>query len=1494
MRRLMLLCGLVCLNSLSVLAKTEEVYRFERLWPVLQQPWYFDEIWDIAVSQQGYVYVVDVNHNQVQKLTLNGHLISYFGAFNDGLKPTQIAIDSEENLYVVYQHNSLFKIRKFNAYGVLLADEWTNESQCVEKLDNLAVDIAVDHQDNVYITCGRVNKLSSQGQLPEEGAVEPLTNHEVVGVLKKLSSQGQFLEEWPVEPLTDKDVVGVLKIAIGDNHIYVLDRSNHRVRKYTPKGELVKHWGDFGREAGQFDYPANIAIDSHNNLYVTDHLNDRIQKFTSEGKLIEQWHEGATITDCSEIADSLPFVIILIPNATNVGIDQPRTLIAVLKAEYSETVLLDDNCSIGNSLGNHILFIEKEELKHFPPFPNNDFQSTGIAVDSQDNVYVTHNFPYRLKKYTSEGILRSQWASHSQEEFNAPVKIARDQQGNLYVTDMLNHRISKFTADGQLITQWGELGKGEGQFFLPTGIAIDTAENIYVVDTGNTRIQKFTANGEFITQWQEFYYDPDFPGIPAIVSDIAVDTNQNVYVVDGGRKYINQFSSTGTLIKALGDSNDFQFPWSIAVDNHNQLIYVVDIDGSDVKKFTMAGELVPWTEKGLFQYPTDVATDEVGNVYVSDSESHRIHKLTTEGELLNQWGELGTNPGQFGEPSGLTVSPEGDRVYVVETVNNRIQVFNRSLHDVGKAIIVAGGTDKNDSLWNATQMVSNFAYRALVYQGFTKDRIYYLNANDKIDLDNNGVADDVDAKPTKEDLKYAITQWAKENDDFSDNLTIYMTDHGGDKTFQLSSTESLTAAELDEWLDTRQADMTGSIKIIYDACQSGSFLPHFVPPEGKNSIVITSAEADRNAYFSDDGSLSFSGHFWPNVLYGADIENAFRQSSTAVDYLQSTQTEQKQTPQLNSNGNNVANEPDDYAQVQKVWIGNGTFTPRGAPVIDSVSQAQTIRETNTATIKAEVSDDKGIARVRALVRKPSDLERVVAGDTITELPSFELQLVSENQYEGSYNGFDRAGSYELAIFAHDNDGNPSQPKTTTVFKETAFQRRAIIVGGHLPPAIQNIDQAYKALRYQGYREEEIYYLSNTSRPGVDVLTTFDNIEFALTMWAKENTQDLVIYLEGWGNDTLFRLNETETLPFSQLDSWLDTLQQNIPGVVTVIYEGPQSGHLISALTPPKDKTRIVISSTGTEERECANTESVEQLFSQHFWQTVLNGAKNIRDAFKIAKVNVKSLIDELHQDWSHEQEQGHLPQLDDNGNGIVGELDLDDGEIAKQHSIGIGIITAGTEPIINKVLVSPNPILIGDTTATLQVDNITTPDKINRVWAVITPPCQSSDATATTVELERERDNRYQGNYDGFRHEGRYQVAIYAEDTKGRRSLPQIIYIHQHWPLKPSQAVYQKGDKIQVRLPSPLVESEVQYLAVKLPDESLFVIKGLNDFVPFDAAAIPAAWAGSGEVAVDNIKVTSDLPKGEYRLYLVRIPKGTDLDLASESQILRESSFYVE
>jgi len=81
------------------------------------------------------------------------------------------------------------------------------------------------------------------------------------------------------------------------------------------------------------------------------------------------------------------------------------------------------------------------------------------------------------------------------------------------------------------------------------------------------------------------------------------------------------------------------------------------------------------SEPGQFRDPRGIAVAPDGTVYVADSGNHRIQKFDADGTLLKQWGGQGNAVGQFQEPWGIAVGPDGS-VYVADTWNHRIQKFD--------------------------------------------------------------------------------------------------------------------------------------------------------------------------------------------------------------------------------------------------------------------------------------------------------------------------------------------------------------------------------------------------------------------------------------------------------------------------------------------------------------------------------------------------------------------------------------------------------------------------------------------------------------------------------------------------------------------------------------------------------------------------------------------------------------------------------------------------
>ncbi len=705
----------------------------------------------------------------------------------------------------------------------------------------------------------------------------------------------------------------------------------------------------------------------------------------------------------------------------------------------------------------------------------------GIAIDNEGNIYVSQES--FIQKFTSTGEFITKWGSggFGDGEFYWAMGLATDDTGNVYVAEFGNSRIQKFSSTGDFLTKWASAGIEDGQFDYPLGIAIDNADNVYVADYGygNSRVQKFTPSGKFLLKWS---ISGDYPLDLAIdvfgnvyaasgciqkftssgeslkldqadigafyASSIATDSVGNVYIFSSNERII-KFTSSGEFVTEWGGTGtgDGQFAFdvhgaAIALDAEDN-VYVTDPNNFRIQKFTSSGEFISkWGSfgagDGKFLEVKDIAIGNAGGIYVLDMlcpeligmddqfSLRRMQVFSSDGTFISKflWSE-GQGPGDLGLSYNFAINSQG-KLNFSDPGCDRVKVFKPfTTGPTNKAIIVAGsGPYSTNTLWDATQMCANYAYRALSYQGYTRDTIYYLSSDTDVDLDNDGYPD-VDGDATNANFEYALKTWASD----ADSLVIYMVGHGGEGTFRMGEYEMLEASLLDSWLDSAQQSITDFITILYDGCHSGSFVSYLLPPAGKTRILATSTSPNEPAIFEVDGSLSFGFQFFAQLFNGSTFYDSFVIAKNCVK----TTYNDKQNPLLEANANGVGNEKADQEIANIIKIGNETKTAGDIPSIQDVSAPQTLLggETSAFIQAKNVVDADGIQEVFAVIKAPN-YSSGSPDNPVTDLPTINLIAVGNDCYSGTYNGFTTQGIYNVAVFARDRKGILSLPYQTSV------------------------------------------------------------------------------------------------------------------------------------------------------------------------------------------------------------------------------------------------------------------------------------------------------------------------------------------------------------------------------------------------------------------------------------------------------------------------------
>lgn len=169
---------------------------------------------------------------------------------------------------------------------------------------------------------------------------------------------------------------------------------------------------------------------------------------------------------------------------------------------------------------------------------------------------------------------------------------------------------------------------------------------------------------------------------------VGVGEDGRIYVADSGNSLIKVFDAEGRYLLSFGKSGhgdgEMEYPSGLRVKNGR--VYVADFRNSRVVVFSTEGRFLTNLTRGQGAEPLTplaVDVDDIGNLYLAD-RSHRVIILDREGKFVRAFGRGGSEDGQISYPNGILV--RGDRIYVADSGNGRIEVFSNTGEFLGKIV----------------------------------------------------------------------------------------------------------------------------------------------------------------------------------------------------------------------------------------------------------------------------------------------------------------------------------------------------------------------------------------------------------------------------------------------------------------------------------------------------------------------------------------------------------------------------------------------------------------------------------------------------------------------------------------------------------------------------------------------------------------------------------------------------------------------------------------
>jgi sugar lactone lactonase YvrE len=298
-------------------------------------------------------------------------------------------------------------------------------------------------------------------------------------------------------------------------NLFVTETTDSTIRKISPSG-IVSTFSGVAKENGSTDgpvsvarfyFPNAIAIDSHGNMFVADNMNNTIRKISADGtvstiagkagtKGIDPDRDGKSSDARFDFPKGLA-----VDDAGNLYFITP---FKVCKITADGTVV---TLAGGVPLGDPDTKSDGQGL-------NVRFNSLGgIAVDANQNIYVTDSGNGTIRKIASDGTVTTiaGLALHfgsadgvgSTARFKSLRGIVIDKMGTLFVADIADHAIRKISQNGVVSTfsvhfqTRREIGvvADQSKIIFPYGLAINADGDIFFTDLSSHMVQRVTRDG---------------------------------------------------------------------------------------------------------------------------------------------------------------------------------------------------------------------------------------------------------------------------------------------------------------------------------------------------------------------------------------------------------------------------------------------------------------------------------------------------------------------------------------------------------------------------------------------------------------------------------------------------------------------------------------------------------------------------------------------------------------------------------------------------------------------------------------------------------------------------------------------------------------------------------------------------------------------------------------------------------------------------------------